>query len=232
MLALRQVSGGYGPIQVLRDVSLDVGANEIVCLLGSNGAGKTTTLLSILGLLRGQSGSITFDGAPILGRKTPEIVQRGIAIVPEGRRIFGPLTVAENLQIGGAMQHDAQEAAETLATVLDMFPILRDRYKQLAGTMSGGQQQMLAIGRALMTRPRLLLMDEPSMGLSPAMSEQVFDIIERVCARGVSILLVEQNAYATLAVASRGYVLQSGRIVLQGGADMLREAELIREAYL
>jgi branched-chain amino acid transport system ATP-binding protein len=232
MLELRQIESGYGPAKILHDVSLTVGEAEIVCLLGSNGAGKTTTLLTILGILKPISGAMFFNARPINGCKTAEIVRSGIAIVPEGRRVFGPMTVAENLMIGASVKNDSVAAAETLETVLEMFPILRERKDQLSGTLSGGQQQMLAIGRALMTRPKLLLMDEPSMGLSPLMCDEVFDIIVRIRDRGLSVLLVEQNAYASLAIASRGYVLESGRVALEGSAAELRGAELIKEAYL
>jgi branched-chain amino acid transport system ATP-binding protein len=232
MLELRQIESGYGSAKILHGVSLTVGEAEIVCLLGSNGAGKTTTLLTILGILRPMSGAMFFNGKPLGGCKTAEIVRGGIAIVPEGRRVFGPMTVAENLMIGASVKNDSVAAAETLQMVLEMFPILRERKDQLSGTLSGGQQQMLAIGRALMTRPQLLLMDEPSMGLSPLMCDEVFDIIVRIRDRGLSVLLVEQNAYASLAIASRGYVLESGQVALEGSAAALRDAELIKEAYL
>lgn len=232
MLELQQVESGYGPAKVLHGISLTVGPGEVICLLGSNGAGKSTTLLTILGILKLTSGSITFDGAPLDFRKTPDIVRRGIAVVPEGRRVFGSMTVQENLQIGASLSTGKDAVAETTESVFEMFPILRERRDQLSGTLSGGQQQMLAIGRALMTRPRLILMDEPSMGLSPLLCDEVFDIIARIREAGLSVLLIEQNAYASLGVASRGYVLDSGQIVLEGRAEELRQSELIREAYL
>jgi branched-chain amino acid transport system ATP-binding protein len=232
MLELQQVDAGYGRACILHGVCLTVAAGEIVCLLGSNGAGKTTTLLTVCGLLSPSSGSIRFQNECINGLATADVVRRGIAIVPEGRRIFGTLTVEENLQIGAAVQNGAGDFAEDLEMVFSMFPILKERRRQLGGTLSGGQQQMLAIARALMARPKLLLMDEPSMGLSPVMSEQVFDIIVKIRDRGVSVLLVEQNAYASLAVASRGYVIQAGQIVLEGDAEKLRDAEVVKEAYL
>lgn len=232
ILSLRQVESGYGPIQVLRGVSLAVEAAEIVCLLGSNGAGKSTTLMTILGLLKTRAGEVSFLGETLKGVPTAAIVRRGIAMVPEGRRIFGPLTVEENLKIGAAVSQTRRLSSEALERVLELFPDLSARMRQLAGTMSGGQQQMLAIARALITQPKLILMDEPSMGLSPVMGEKVFDAIERIRSQGISILLVEQNAYATLSVASRGYVIQSGEIVLAGDANALRDSPLVREAYL
>lgn len=232
MLALQQVNSGYGRAEILHGISLNVGEGEIVCLLGSNGAGKTTTLLTILNILTPRSGIVEFMGEPLNGLRPAEIVRRGIAVVPEGRRIFGSLTVDENLQIGAAIRNNPSEETEDTERVFGMFPILKERRRQLGGTLSGGQQQMLAIARALMARPRLILMDEPSMGLSPVLSEQVFEIIETIRDRGVSVLLVEQNAYASLTVATRGYVMQAGQIAVQGAAADLRQAELVKEAYL
>ncbi|MBM3732080.1 MAG: ABC transporter ATP-binding protein [Acidimicrobiia bacterium] len=232
MLALQQVNSGYGRAKILHGISLNVSEGEIVCLLGNNGAGKTTTLLTILNILTPRSGTVEFMGEPLNGLRPAEIVRRGIAVVPEGRRIFGSLTVDENLQIGAAIRNTPREAMEDTEMVFGLFPILKERRHQLGGTLSGGQQQMLAIARALMTRPRLILMDEPSMGLSPVLSEQVFDIIKTIRDRGVSVLLVEQNAYASLAVATRGYVMQAGQIAVQGAAGDLRQAELVKEAYL
>lgn len=232
MLELQQVDAGYGRARILHGISLTVGGGEIVCLLGSNGAGKTTTLLTVCGHLSPSSGSVRFRNERIDGLATAEVVRRGIAVVPEGRRIFGTLTVEENLQIGAAVRNGAGNFVEDLEMVFGMFPVLKERRRQLGGTLSGGQQQMLAIARALMTRPSLLLMDEPSMGLSPVMSEQVFDNIMKIRDRGVAVLLVEQNAYASLAVASRGYVIQAGEIVLEGDAERLRDADVVKEAYL
>lgn len=232
MLVLRHVEAGYGPARVLHGVSLRVDAGEIVCLLGSNGAGKTTTLLTILGLLKPTSGSVEFLDQQIDGLETADIVRRGIAIVPEGRRVFGSMSVEENLKIAAAVCGRSGADRSSYEMVFDLFPDLADRKQQLAGTMSGGQQQMLAIARALITGPRLILMDEPSMGLSPVMAEKVFDIISRISTRGVAVLLVEQNAYTALDVATRGYVMQAGMIVLENDAERLRESELVREAYL
>ncbi len=233
MLSLEAVSAGYGRAQVLRDVSLNVSPGEIVCLLGSNGAGKSTTLLSILGLIRTWSGKISLDGSDLRRSDAAEIVRRGIAIVPEGRRIFAPLTIEENLRMGAeARRSSAAEYAEDLARIFDMFPVLKERRRDVGGVLSGGQQQMLAIGRALMTRPRYLLMDEPSMGLSPVMVDQVLDTIAEIRKQGVSVLVVEQNAFAVLRIAHRGYVMQSGQIVLQGKADWLLEADMVVDAYL
>lgn len=232
MLAIQQVDSGYGRAHILHGVSLSVDRGEVVCLLGGNGAGKTTTLLTILGILRPFSGIIEFQGARLDGLRPSEVVRRGIAVVPEGRRIFGPLTVEENLQIGATIRDDSAQAAQDMEMVFGMFPILKERRRQLGGTLSGGQQQMLAIGRALMTRPQLLLMDEPSMGLSPVLSEQVFEIIETIRGQGISVLLVEQNAYASLSIASRGYVMQAGQIAIEGKAEELRDADLVKEAYL
>lgn len=232
LLSLERVESGYGSARVLHGVSLDVGAGEVVCLLGSNGAGKTTTLLTILGLLRPRAGIVRFDGQSIGGLSTAEIVRRGIAVVPEGRRVFGSLSVEENLLIGASAAADRGQRRAAIEQALALFPDLAGRLAQPAGSMSGGQQQMLAIARALASRPRLLLMDEPSMGLSPVMADKVFALIEQIRAQGVAVLLVEQNAHATLGAASRGYVLQSGQIVVEGPSEALRESALVQEAYL
>ncbi len=232
MLKLHRVDSGYGAAQVLHGVSLEVGQGEVVCLLGSNGAGKSTTLMTILGLLRPTRGEIGFCGRSLQGMSTSDIVKTGLAIVPEGRRVFGPLTVFENLQVAAAACGVDGDDASVLEPVLELFPDLRGRMEQAAGTLSGGQQQMLAIARALVTMPKMILMDEPSMGLSPVMAERVFEIIGEIRDQGVAVLLVEQNAHATLSVASRGYVLQSGEVVMAADADELRESALVREAYL
>ena len=234
MLKLAGVDAGYGPIQVLRNVDLEVRQGEIVCLLGGNAAGKSTTLKAILGLIRARNGSIELDRQPINGLATEQIVRRGIALVPEARRIFARMTVWENLAMGAHACADASPAsfAADVERVYTLFPRLRERATQYGGTLSGGEQQMLAIGRALMARPRLLLMDEPSMGLAPILIEQVFEIIQTINGQGTTILVVEQNAAVALSIAHRGYVLQDGQIVMQGAAASLLEHDDIRRAYL
>ena len=233
-LRLEQVAAGYGPIEVLRQVSLEVKRGEIVCLLGGNAAGKSTTLKAILGMLRPSGGSVVLDDQRIDRLPTEDIVRRGIALVPESRRIFARMTVWENLAMGAYSRRGAAPAdfAEDLERVYALFPRLGERAAQHGGTLSGGEQQMLAIGRALMARPRLLLMDEPSMGLAPVLVEQVFDIIQTINRQGTTILVVEQNAAVALSVAHRGYVLQDGRIVMQGAAAALLDEDHIRHAYL
>jgi branched-chain amino acid transport system ATP-binding protein len=234
MLRLDQVVTYYGPMIALKGIDLEVRSGEIVCLLGGNASGKSTTMKTILGLVRPHSGTVTFDGDTLNGLATGKIVSRGISMVPEARRVFGRMTVWENLQIGAYTRRaePKDEIDRDLDRVYGLFPRLRERAEQYAGTMSGGEQQMLAIGRALMARPRLLLMDEPSMGLSPALVDQVFDIIQEINRQGVTILVVEQNASVALSIAHRGYVLQNGRIMLNGKAKDLLEAEDVRRAYL
>jgi len=233
MLSLEGVSAGYGRAKVLNDVSINVSPGEIVCLLGSNGAGKSTTLLTILGLVRSWSGRVSLDGEELGKSDTAEIVRRGIAIVPEGRRIFAPLTIEENLRMGAeARRSTSAEYDDDLDRMFTMFPVLKERRHDVGGVLSGGQQQMLAIGRALMARPRYLLMDEPSMGLSPVLVDQVLDTIGEIQSQGVSVLVVEQNAFAVLRIAHRGYVMQGGQIVLQGSAEWLQQADMVVEAYL
>jgi branched-chain amino acid transport system ATP-binding protein len=234
MLRLADVVAGYGAIGVLHQVSLEVKAGEIVCLLGGNAAGKSTTLKAILGLVRPATGSIEFEGQRIDRLPTEEIVRRGIALVPESRRIFARMTVWENLAMGGYTRrtHPTQDVAADLDRVYTLFPRLRDRAHQHGGTLSGGEQQMLAIGRALMAKPRLLLLDEPSMGLAPVLVEQVFEIIQTINGQGTTVLVVEQNAAVALSIAHRAYVLQGGRMAMQGtAADLLKE-DHIRRAYL
>lgn len=231
LLELKSVSAGYGPADVLKSVSISVMPNEIVCLLGGNAAGKTTTMKTIMNVLAARSGEIAFQGASIKGMPTAEIVRRGIAIVPEGRRIFPRMTVEENLEIGAYLRRDGR-LEEDIERVYDRFPRLKERRKQAGGTLSGGEQQMLAIGRALMSRPTMLLMDEPSMGLAPALVDSVFDIIREIHQEGTAILLVEQNARMALSVAHRGYVIQQGEIVLSGTGDELSKSEDVRHAYL
>jgi branched-chain amino acid transport system ATP-binding protein len=234
MLRLAGVVAGYGPIGVLHEVSLEVQPGEIVCLLGGNAAGKSTTLKVILGLVRLTAGSIEFDAERIDRLPTEQIVRRGIALVPESRRIFARMTVWENLAMGGYTRRaaPAEEVASDLERVYTLFPRLRERADQHGGTLSGGEQQMLAIGRALMAKPRLLLLDEPSMGLAPVLVEQVFDIIQTINAQGTTVLVVEQNAAVALAIAHRAYLLQGGRMAMQGEAAALLKEEHIRRAYL
>jgi branched-chain amino acid transport system ATP-binding protein len=230
MLALEAVSAGYGRVAALHGVSLEVRRGELCCLLGANGAGKSTTLKTISGLLAPRSGRIVFDGEPISGLAAPAIVRRGIAHCPEGRRVFPYLTVEENLRIGAWTRRDGVTA--DLDAVFAHFPILAERRRQSAGTLSGGEQQMLAIGRALMSRPRLLLLDEPSLGLAPAAVEATFRIVGDIRDRGTTVLMVEQNAYAALRMADRAYVMETGRITLAGAArDLLRD-EHVKRAYL
>ncbi|ARP86874.1 ABC transporter ATP-binding protein [Bordetella genomosp. 9] len=231
MLKLDNVHTYYGAIQALNGVSVEVNKGEIVTLIGANGAGKTTLLMTVCGNPRARSGTITFEGRDITQQETSRIMRSGIAISPEGRRVFKDLTVAENLMMGGFFSSRA-EIESGLAHVYELFPRLKERADQRAGTMSGGEQQMLAIGRALMTRPRLLLLDEPTLGLAPLIIAQIFDIIRTIRDQGVTVFLVEQNANKALQVADRGYVLENGRVVLQDtGANLLANAD-VRKAYL
>lgn len=231
MLRIDNVNTHYGPIQALHDVSVEVKQGEIVTLIGANGAGKTTLMMTICGDPQATSGTITFDGEQISGIPTNKIMQKGLAIVPEGRRVFSGMTVEENLSMGGYFR-EKEEAAETIEHVLELFPRLRERYSQRAGTMSGGEQQMLAIGRAMMSKPRMILLDEPSLGLAPIIIQQIFDIIQKLRDEGVTIFLVEQNANQALRIADRGYVLEHGHVVLVGtGADLLVNED-VQKAYL
>jgi branched-chain amino acid transport system ATP-binding protein len=234
VLKLSEIVTHYGPIRVLKSVTLEVRAGEIVCLLGGNASGKSTTMKTILGVVRPSAGRVEFEDRRIDGLPTESIVRRGISLVPEARRIFARMTVWENLSMGAFTRHRAPagELAEDFERVYALFPRLRERRDQLGGTLSGGEQQMLAIGRALMARPRLLLMDEPSMGLAPVLVDQVFDIIQTINRQGTTILVVEQNAAVALSIASRGYVLQNGRIVVHDTARALLAADHIRRAYL
>jgi branched-chain amino acid transport system ATP-binding protein len=232
MLELTDVHVRYGNIRALQGVSLSVGQGELVALIGSNGAGKTTTLRAISGLLRPSEGTITLEGADITHAPPHRIVELGISHCPEGRRIFGSLTVRENLRLGAVSQADRQAAAEDLEMVLGLFPLLRERLGQAGGTLSGGEQQMLAIARALMSRPRLLLLDEPSLGLAPLMVERIFGTIAELKAQGRTILLVEQNVHHALDVADRVYVLETGRTTLEGPAATLRRNPKVEQAYL
>jgi len=232
MLRLTDVDTYYGPSQVLRKVSLEVDKGEIVCLLGANAAGKTTTMKTIFGLIHPRRGTIEFEGERI-DRKLPgDIVTSGMALVPEARRIFGRMTVLENLEMGAFIRTNKAEIKQDIEHVCEIFPRIKERLKQVAGTMSGGEQQMLAMGRALMSRPKMMCMDEPSMGLSPILVETVFNTILRIRGEGVTIFLVEQNASMALSLADRGYVLQTGKIVLSDSASNLLTNDLVRQAYL
>jgi branched-chain amino acid transport system ATP-binding protein len=233
MLRLDAVVTCYGPVQALKGVSLEINAGEIVCLLGGNASGKSTTMKTILGLVRPQAGTVSLDGERIDRLPTGDIVRRGISLVPEARRVFGRMTVWENLAMGAYSRRAAPvELEPDFERVFALFGRLRERARQYAGTLSGGEQQMLAMGRALMARPRLLLMDEPSMGLSPALVDQMFDIIQEVNRQGTTILVVEQNAAVALSIANRGYVLQKGEIVAGDSAAALLATDSIRKAYL
>ncbi len=231
MLSVDTLDVSYGQIRALKSVALEVGQGEIVALLGNNGAGKTTTLKTISGLLQPTRGTITLDGEPLVGVPPHEIVMRGIAHVPEGRRIFNRLTVRENLVMGAFTRHDTRIVSD-LDRAFTLFPRLKERITQVAGTLSGGEQQMLAIARALMLNPRLLLLDEPSMGLAPVLVEQIFDTIDDINRQGTTILLVEQNAAMALSIAHRGYVLETGSIALAGTAAELSGNADVRRAYL
>ena len=231
MLKVEALDVAYGEIQALRGVALEVGRGEIVTILGNNGAGKTTTLKTISGLLHPTAGTITLEDEPLVGVPAHAIVARGVAHVPEGRRIFNRLTVRENLTMGAYLRSDAGIAAD-LDRVFALFPRLAERLTQVAGTLSGGEQQMLAIGRALMATPRLLLLDEPSMGLAPVLVEQIFDTISDINRQGMTILLVEQNAAMALSIAHRGYVLETGSIALAGTSTELSDNADVRRAYL
>ena len=232
MLELNRINTFYGKIQALRDVSLKVEDGEIVTLIGANGAGKSTTLMSICGVIHPRSGEILFDGKPIQQLPAPDIVKRGISQVPEGRLIFPELTVRENLDLGAFLRRDKKGIADDMEYVFQLFPILRERVSQTGGTLSGGEQQMLALGRALMARPRLLLLDEPSLGLAPIIIQQIFKIIQKVNEDGTTVFLVEQNANQALHIANRGYVMENGVVVMEGKAQELLSSEKVRKAYL
>jgi branched-chain amino acid transport system ATP-binding protein len=235
MLRLRNLDAGYGSLTVLRRVSLHVSPGEIVTIVGANGAGKTTLLKTIAGLIRARGGEVAFDGKAATALSTDRIVALGCSLVPEGRQLFAPMEVRENLLLGAHVQFQRgrkQEVAQDLERVYALFPILKTREHQLAGTLSGGEQQMLAIGRALMARPRLMMLDEPSMGLAPLVVKDIFGIIQRIRAEGTTVLLVEQNARSALRIANRGYVLETGRIVLQGTAEELLANRDVQRAYL
>ncbi len=231
LLSLEDVTTYYGQMRILEGISLQVGQGELVCLLGGNASGKSTTLKTILGIVRPRSGRVLLDGQDATGWPVPRRIAKGMAIVPENRRLFGQMTVRENLELGAVLRRGAK-LDEDLQRIHALFPRLLERRHQLAGTLSGGEQQMVAMGRALMSRPRLLLMDEPSMGLSPALVQQNFQIIKEVHASGVAVLMVEQNATMALSIADRGYVLSTGEIVLEGVAAELLQSEDLKRAYL
>jgi branched-chain amino acid transport system ATP-binding protein len=230
LLRLEGVNTYYGQIHILENVDLEVGPGELVCLLGGNASGKSTTLKTIIGLVRPRSGRVLFDGEDVTQRPTSHRIAAGMAIVPENRRLFAPMTVRENLELGAYLRGGGEQ--QDFERVYALFPTLYERRNQLAGTLSGGEQQMVAMGRALMLRPKLLLMDEPSMGLAPILVERSFQIIKQVHEAGVAVLVVEQNANVSLSIADRGYVLQTGRIVLADRAKALLENEGLRKAYL
>ena len=232
MLEVKDIEVYYGMIQALKGISFEVNEGEVIALIGANGAGKTTTLHTITGLLSPKKGSVLFEGQDITKVPAHKIVSLGMAHVPEGRRVFAELSVYQNLKMGAYTRKDKDEIAKTLEMVYKRFPRLEERKNQLAGTLSGGEQQMLAMGRALMSHPKIIVMDEPSMGLSPILVNEIFDIIKEVCASGTTVLLVEQNAKKALSIADRAYVLETGKIVLEGDAKELMNDDSIKKAYL
>ena len=232
LLRLRDINTHYGQIHILQDVNLEVYPGELVCLLGGNASGKSTTLKTVLGIVRPTTGSVEFRGEPMHDKTTSYRVEHGMAVVPENRRIFSDMTVDENLDMGAYLRRDSDGIHDDRERVLKLFPRLKERLHQLGGTLSGGEQQMLAMARALMSRPRLILMDEPSMGLAPILVEQNFEIIQQINKQGTTIFMVEQNANMALSIADRGYVLQTGRVVLTDKAHNLLNNEQLRKAYL
>lgn len=231
MLKVEDINVYYGSIHAIKGISFEVNEGEIVTLIGANGAGKSTTLNTISGLLKSKTGSIELEGESLLGVPAHKIVKRGMALCPEGRRVFLQMSVQENLEMG-AFTRQKSEIADSIANVYERFPRLKERYRQVAGTLSGGEQQMLAMGRALMSKPKILMLDEPSMGLAPILVEQIFEIIEELNKAGTTILLVEQNAQVALSIADRGYVLETGRIVGTGTGEELLKDDSVRKAYL
>lgn len=232
MLEIKEIDVFYGAIHALKKLSIEVEEGSIVTLIGANGAGKTTTLKTISGLLRPKSGAVYFNNQEITKTPAEKIVGMGVCQVPEGRRVFATMTVFENLEMGAYLRRDKKSIQEDLENVFTRFPRLKERRKQMAGTLSGGEQQMLAIGRALMARPQLLLMDEPSMGLAPLLVKEIFEIIKDINSKGTTILLVEQNAHMALSIADKAYVIETGEIVLQGTAQDLMNSEEVKKAYL
>ena len=232
MLEIKDLEVYYGMIQAIKGISFEVNEGEVIALIGANGAGKTTILHTISGLIAPKKGSITFEGQEITKIPAHKIVENGLAQVPEGRRVFPSLSVLQNLKLGAYTRKDKKEIDDTLKMIYERFPRLEERKNQLAGTLSGGEQQMLAMGRALMSKPRIILMDEPSMGLSPIFVNEIFDIIKQVSASGTTVLLVEQNAKKALSIADRGYVLETGKIVKEGKASDLLNDEAVKKAYL
>lgn len=232
MLEVKDLQVYYGVIQALKGISFHVNQGEVIALIGANGAGKTTTLQTLTGILSPKSGSIVFEGKDLTRTPAHKIVEMGMAHVPEGRRVFAQLSVLQNLMMGAYTRKDKEEITQTLETVFDRFPRLKERQNQMAGTLSGGEQQMLAMGRALMSHPKIILMDEPSMGLSPIFVNEIFDIIQAVSESGTTVLLVEQNAKKALSIADRAYVLETGKITMSGNAKDLLEDEAVKKAYL
>lgn len=232
LLSLKDITTVYGNNEMLRHVNIEVERGKIVCLLGSNGAGKSTLIKTILGLVKIIRGTMTFDGNDITREKTHNIVKNGISIVPEGKRIFPKMSVVENLRMGAYFEKDSKVILERMEDVFTLFPRLKERGKQLAGTLSGGEQSMLSIGRGLMSSPKLLIFDEPSLGLAPILVEQNFDTIQKINEKGTTVFLVEQNAILTLGISSYGYVLQSGEVIAEGSVNELKENEIIKNAYL
>jgi len=232
MLSIENLKVNYGGINALKGISFDVDEGKIVTLVGANGAGKSTTLRAIVSLIKAKEGSVKYDGTELLGLKTKDIVDKGISLVPEGRRVFSNLTVLENLKIGAYGRHDKKGIANDIDYIYSLFPRLKERNWQLSGTLSGGEQQMLAVGRALMSKPKLLMMDEPSLGLAPLIVKDIFKIIKEINKQGVTILLIEQNANAALHIADMGYVIETGEITISGPGNELLLNEKVKEAYL
>ena len=232
MLVLENVKARYGAITALRDISINVQEGELVALVGANGAGKSTTLSTIAGILRPAQGMITFNGESLVGRTPEWITRKGIAMVPEGRDIFGSLTIEENLRLGAYIRKNSAEFKQDLEEIFGLFPILKNRFSQLGGTLSGGEQQQLAIARALMSHPKLLMLDEPSLGLAPTLVDQIFDLVSTLHKRGVTLLLVEQNVERTLSIVDRAYLLNTGKIEAQGSAEQIRKHADIESVYL